>query len=786
MHPFQKEAFYAYADGYSGLINAPTGSGKTFSLAIPSILNYNQEKGVFLLWITPLRSLASEIQEAIATAAAQMEIAWQVGIRNGDTSPAERERQNRNMPQCLVITPESLHVLFTKKNYEQFFKQTNAVVVDEWHELLGSKRGVQTELAISRLKAINPKVKVWGISATIGNLQQAMEVLIPHNMKRVLIKSNIEKPIEVETILPDEIEKFPWAGHLGIRLLHKVLPVIDSARTTLIFTNTRSQSELWYQYLLDANPALGGLIAMHHGSLDYDIRLWVEQAIENGYLKAVVCTSSLDLGVDFKPVDTVIQIGSPKGVARFVQRAGRSNHSPGLPSKIYFLPTHALELIEAAALKEAIARKIVEERIPVVRAFDVLVQYAVTLAVGNGFNEKQLYDEVKTTHAYNTLDKEEWQKLLHFVVTGGPSLASYNEYRKVEKAENIYRVTNRKIAMQHRLSIGTIEFDSSLSVAYLNGKRVGSIEEYFISRLENGDNFMYAGKRLELVKVEGMTAYVKPATTNKKAAVPSWMGGRMSLTSEISDLLRKQLNKPWYNKDNTELNKLTPILQLQSERSVLPRASQLLIEQIETDEGYHVFIFPFEGRLIHEGMSMLLSYRWALKHASTISLAYNDYGFEMLSDQPIDMEEMLQSECFSTDNLEEHLYKSTNYTEIARRRFSNIAAIAGLLFKGYPQKVIKSRHLQASASLFFQVFKDYDNTNLLYRQAYEEALYNQLDAVRLRRALKRIQGQEIVLKYPEKISPFAFPILVDRLREQMSTEKLESRIRRLIAAQQQS
>lgn len=781
LHGFQKECLSAYLNGYSGLVNAPTGSGKTYSLAIPSILNHNpKKKGIHLLWITPLRSLANEIQEAIASASNALGNHWNVDIRNGDTSTKERARQKIEVPHCLVTTPESLHLLLAQKKHDFPFKNLDAVVVDEWHELLGTKRGVQTELAISRLRHINPKLKVWGISATIGNLQQAMEVLVPNPVKRKLIRSNQKKEILIETILPDTMEEFPWAGHLGIKLLEKVLPIIEKSNTTLIFTNTRSQSELWYQYILNANPELGGLLAMHHGSLDRQIREWVEQALESGYLKAVVCTSSLDLGVDFRPVDTVIQIGSPKGVARFVQRAGRSGHAPGLPSKIYFLPTHALEMVEAAALKEAVDHNIVEERIPVVRAFDVLVQYAITLAVGDGFDSKTLFNEVTSTHAFASIDQDEWAWVMGFVVSGGPSLASYNEYKKVEIVEGVYKVLNRKIAMQHRLSIGTIEFDNSLMVAYLNGRRIGSIEEYFISRLSQGDVFFFAGKTLELIKVEGMTAFVRNGNTTKKAAVPSWNGGRMSLTSEISDLLRKQLNKPWAHGNSPEMQKLGPLFELQSQRSLLPRSNQLLIESIKSDEGHHVFIFPFEGRMIHEGMSMLLAYRWSKIHTSTISLACNDYGFELLCNKPIDIQIALQNDWFGTDNLEEDLLKCTNYSEIARRRFSNIANIAGLMFKGYPNKIQKSRHLQASASLFFQVFKDYDNQNLLYKQAFEEAMYYQLDAVRLRSALKRIKGQEIIVKNIENFTPFAFPIMVDRLREQMSNEKLNDRIRRMI------
>ncbi len=780
MHPFQKRCFDAVFQGNDGLLNAATGSGKTYALAIPFLLKISENiKSLQFIWISPLRSLATEIQDAIASAARELGLNIQVAIRNGDSSPAERKRQKEQPPAVMVTTPESLHLMFTEKGSSQRFKNVKAIVVDEWHELLGTKRGVQTELAIAHIRHLSRETQVWGISATIGNLKEALEVLVPTGNDKVLIQAHIAKNIQMETLMPEHIEKFPWSGHLGIRLLPEVVKVIESSRSVLIFTNTRSQAELWYQYLLDYKPDLSGIMALHHGSLDREIREWVEQALENGYLKAVVCTSSLDLGVDFRPVDTVVQIGSPKGVARFIQRAGRSGHAPGLPSKIFFVPTHSLELIEAAALQQALITGEVEERIPVVRSFDVLVQYALTLATGDGLDPGQAYEEIRSTYAFSSIDEAEWNWLLDFIRTGGRSFSAYDSYQKVVWENGIFKVTNRRIAMQHRLSIGTIAFDTSMWVCTLSGKRIGMIEEYFISRLNAGDVFLFAGRKWELIRTEGTSAFVRKAEIHKKPNVPSWMGGRMSLSSEISALLRAQLNQSWpYT--SAEMKKLEPLMFHQAELSLVPRQNQLLIEYYETDEGHHVFIYPFEGRMIHEGMSMLLSYRYARMFPATISMAANDYGFELLSDQPIDVEAIVRQDWFSTENLEQHLSLCTNYTEIARKKFSNIAAIGGLLFKGYPQKQQKSRHLQTSASLIFEVFRTYDPDQLLYKQAYEEALYNQLDTVRLRKCLQRIAGQSICIHYPQSISPLAFPIMVDRLREQLSNEKIEERMKRMV------
>lgn len=781
--PFQQQCADAYWAGESGLLNAPTGSGKTYALALPAMLehkfNCKDQKGLYLLWITPLKALSADIRHAIQTAADELQTGWAVGLRNGDTDNTERARQKRNMPQCLVITPESLHVLLASKGYTDIFSRLGAVIVDEWHELLGSKRGVQVELALSRLRAIRPELKVWGISATIGNMEEAARVLLPPPTKPVFIQSQTPKRPTVHTVFPDAIETLPWAGHLGISMLDKVIPIIENSNTCLIFTNTRSQSEIWYQRLLEAQPSLAGRMAIHHGSLTREVRDWVEENLHSGLLKAVVCTSSLDLGVDFRPVDTVIQIGSPKGVARFVQRAGRSGHRPGETSHIWFVPTHSLELLEAAALKTAVAEDRVESRIPVVRAMDVLIQFLMTLAVSEGFYPDAIFQEITQTHAFESLTREEWQWMLSFLTTGGSGLQQYDDFHKVIVDENgCYKVISRRIAMQHRLSIGTIAGDTNVSVKILGGARLGTIEEYFISKLKEGDVFVFAGRMLEFIKLEGNTALVRKSSKTK-GLVPSWQGGRMSLTSELSFALRQKI-ETHSNPADEEVIALKPLFALQQERSHIPANNELLIEYVESNEGFHLFVFPFEGRMVNEGMAMLLAYRLGQIRPASFSIAMNDYGFELLCPEPIPWEEALEEDIFNTQNLITDLFSSTNYTEMTRRRFSDIARISGLVFKGTAEKPVKGRHLQANARLFFEVFKEYEPENLLLRQAEEEVLYNQLEEHRLRAALNRINQQKIIVRFPEKPTPFTFPIMVDRLREQMSNETLEARIERML------
>lgn len=791
--PFQKQTWKAFLDGKHGLLNAPTGSGKTYALWIPIVLQYLKEnpdyktkhvKGIKAIWITPLRALSVEIHQAAQRFADDLGTGLTVGIRSGDTSQSERAKQKRQMPDLLITTPESLMLLLASKDYDKTFKTLTAVVVDEWHELLGSKRGVQMELGLSRLKTISPKMRIWGISATIGNLEEAQDVLLgmdPEFRKNsVLIKAKQKSKIEVRSIIPKKMETFPWRGHLGLHLLEEIVPIIKASKTTIIFTNTRGQCEIWFQKLLEKHPEFAGEIAMHHGSIAKDTRLWVEQAIRNESLLAVVATSSLDLGVDFAPVETVIQIGGPKGVAKFLQRAGRSNHRPGEPSVIYFLPTHALELLEASALKRAVKDEVVEDRMPYLLSFDVLIQYLVTLAVSNGFFPKEIFPEIKNTFCFQGITDEQWNWCLNFITLGSQSLQAYDEYKKVEVTpEGLFKVESRQIAMMHRLSIGTIVSDSMMLVKYVSGGFIGTIEEWFISKMKPGDTFVFAGRTLELVRLRQMQAQVRKS--NKRSAnIVSFMGGRLPLSSQMSKILREEMQSEADHKRNTpELKALSDIFDRQERESIVPGENEFLIETFKTRDGYHSLFYPFEGRFVHEAMSSLLAYRISLLSPITFSLAYNDYGFELLSDQFLDIQTVLDNNLFSAEYLYQDLQKSLNYTELARRKFRDIAVISGMVFQGYPNKVIKTKHLQSNSQLLFDVFRDYEPDNLLYLQAYRETFEHQLEEGRLRLALERINTQEKIWKQCEKATPFSFPIITDGLRAKLSSEKLADRIKKM-------
>jgi ATP-dependent Lhr-like helicase len=791
--PFQKQTWDAFISGKNGLLNAPTGSGKTYALWVAIVLNYiksnpdyktKNKKGLKAIWITPLRSLSQEIAQTSQKFVDGIGLPFTVGIRSGDTSTKERAAQKKSLPDLLITTPESLHLLLATKDHVKLFQDCNAIIIDEWHELLGTKRGVQMELGLSRLAGINNNLRIWGISATIGNLEQARQVLLGVDSSRfresVLIKANLKKKIEVRSIIPESMDKFPWRGHLGLHLLEDVVKIINKSRSTLIFTNTRAQCELWFQALMHQHPEFAGEVAMHHGSINKETRIWVENAIRNESLKACICTSSLDLGVDFAPVETIIQIGSPKGVARFLQRAGRSGHQPGETSVIYFLPTHALELIEASALQKAVTTQAVEDRLPYLNCYDVLIQYLCTLAVSGGFDPKEIYPEVKATFCYQELTYEEFEWCLKFIVYGSSSLASYDEYKKVSIDEDgRYFIDDRGIAMRHRLQMGTIVTGTDISVKYVTGGYIGSIEEYFISQLSRGDVFVFAGRTLEFVRLKAMVAQVRNSA-RKKGKVTSWMGSRMPLSSKLGELLREEMqNFQSESKRTPEVKALKDIIARQQEESIVPQNHEFLIETFKTREGYHSVFYPFEGRLVHMAMAGLIAYRISLLQPISFSLAYNDYGFEILSDQEFDMQNVLDNNLITSEMILEDLEASVNATELAKRKFRDIAVIAGLVFTGYPNKAVKVKHLQSSSQLLFEVFRDHEPDNLLFRQAYTETYEQEIEEYRLREAFERIENQTIVWKACERPTPFSFPIITDRLREKLSSEKLADRIKRM-------
>jgi ATP-dependent Lhr-like helicase len=769
------------AAGRSGLLHATTGSGKTYAVWM-GVLDRARtgDAGLQALWLTPMRALAADTARALALPLPERAPRWSVGLRSGDTPAAERARQDRKLPHALVTTPESFTLLLTRADAHERLGGVHTVIVDEWHEMVGNKRGVQVQLALARLKRWNPQLVVWGLSATLGNLDEAMQMLLARD-DGALVRGKVDKPLVVDTLLPHDPGRFSWGGHLGAQMEQPVVQEIERSGTTLVFTNVRSQAEIWYQMLLRSRPDWAGQIALHHGSLDRSVREWVEAGLKAGTLKAVVATSSLDLGVDFLPVERVLQIGSAKGVARLLQRAGRSGHQPGRVSRVTLVPTNTLELVEAVAARRAVLAQRIEQRHAPDKPLDVLVQHLVSMALGGGFRADELFDEVRSAYSYRALTREEFQWALDFVSRGGVSLKAYPQYHRVVLGDDgVYRVPDRGIAMRHRLQVGTIVSEASMLVKWMSGGTIGQIEEGFIARLNKGDHFVFAGRVLEYVRTQDMAAYVRKAT-KKTGIVPAWAGGKMPLSSELADATLAALESARQGDFfEPELQAARPMLDAQQRLSRLPTPKTLLVEQFQSREGHHVFVYPFAGRHVHMGLASLLAWRLSRHAPNTFSLSVNDYGFELLAAEPLDVRSVLDQRVFDETDLLADVMASLNSSELALRRFREIARVAGLVFTGYPGAPKSTKQLQASSSLFYEVFRKYDPQNRLLGQAEGEVLAQELDIRRLKASLKRMRAlrmEAVTLRAP---SPFALALMVERFREQLTTQKLADRLARIL------
>jgi ATP-dependent Lhr-like helicase len=779
---FQRQVWAAMRAGRSGLLHATTGSGKTYAVWLGALARQTSFTGLQVLWLTPMRALAADTARALQQPLADLAPQWRVGLRTGDTPAAERARQDRRLPTALVTTPESLTLLLTRERSREDFGALQVVIVDEWHELIGNKRGVQVQLALARLRLWNPQLVVWGLSATLGNLDEAQRALLGprHAGEGRLVQGRLDKPLQVDTLLPHEPGRFSWGGHLGAQMLQPVVDEIERSSTTLVFTNVRSQAETWYQLLLNARPDWAGSLALHHGSLDKSVREWVEAGLKAGSLRAVVATSSLDLGVDFLPVERVLQIGSAKGVARLLQRAGRSGHQPGRASRVTLVPTNTLELVEAVAARRAALAGRVEAREAPDAPLDVLVQHLVSMALAGGFEAEAMFRELRGAWSYRKLSREAFQWALDFVVRGGSSLQAYPEYHRVVLQDGRYRVTSRGIALRHRLQVGTIVADASMQVKWLSGGTLGTVEESFIARLKKGDCFVFGGRVLEYVRTQDMAAYVRKATRTR-GIVPAWSGGRMPLSSELADATLRVLDGcaqgDWLE---PELQSAQPMLQAQLRLSKLPTPKTLLVERLRSREGHHLFIYPFAGRLVHLGLASLLAWRFSRGTPNSFSLSVNDYGFELLAADEPALDSLHTRTLFDEAELLADVLASLNSGELAQRRFREIARVAGLVFSGYPGAPKSTRQLQASSSLFFEVFRKYDPGNRLLGQAEAEVLSQELQIARLRTALKRMRKLRLDFVELATPSPFSLPLMVERFREQLTTEKLADRLARIL------
>jgi ATP-dependent helicase Lhr and Lhr-like helicase len=798
---FQQRAWRAFEDGLSGLICAPTGSGKTLAAtggplqqAMATIDNSRAQYGVRILWVTPLRALASDTARHLIEPVQALLPHWRVGLRTSDASAKDRTAAQKGRVQLLVITPESLAILLSQEVASASFATLQAVVVDEWHELLASKRGVLLQLNLARLRQLAPKMQIWGVSATIGNAHQACEVLVRERAPSqiTIVRDERCKPFELHTLLPPETVRLPWAGHLGLANLGEVLQQVLSNESTIIFTNTRAQAELWFNALASIWPLDAEQLQIHHGSLDQAMRQKVEAALRQRTVRCVVATSSLDLGVDFPAVDLVMQIGGAHSVSRLMQRAGRAKHRPGVPVSITTVATQAMDVCEFAATRLLAQKQSIESRAPWRLCLDVLSQHVMSVSLAGGFESAALLEEVRTTDAFAQLDAVSWQQVLDFLVQGGQALEAYPQYRRLMCDEGgRYVPIDAKVARRHRLAIGTITEQSMVKVQFLRGAKLGSVEEAFINKLVPGDVFNFAGRSLELFRVENMTAWVRKSS-QKGTRTPAWTGGSLPFSGQVGNAMKELLAAACYERSADqppEMHYLQPLVDLQKERTHVPAGKELLVECITTKDrkrrgsqggvGSAWFIYPFAGRALHEGLALLIAHRLAKKQPNTFTWACTHIGLMLMPAQAVDIEHFDWTDLLNPDQLVQDLAAAVNFSELARRRFREVAQIAGLLNAKIPGMSFNTRQLQVSAGLLFDVLSKYDAQHVLLQAARQEAMERDLLLMDLAALLEQLQRHTVVIKSSPKHTPFSFGIWAESMRGQLSNESWADRIQRM-------
>lgn len=789
-----QEAMWSAATGRrEGLLSVPTGMGKTYAayLGPLALLTASPRRGLTILWITPLKAMARDLERALAEPVEDLGLPVTVASRTGDTPERVRRRLRRNLPEVLLTTPESLTLLLSYEDAGSQFAALDTVIVDEWHELVGTKRGTQTELALARLRHFSPGVRTWALSATLANPEQMAAAAVGTGGEPVVITGPDRPQLEVRTLLPPADTFLPWFGFMGSSMFDAVVDALEPERATLIFTNTRNQAERWYRAIIERRPEWFARSGLHHGSIDLTERARVEAGLADGEVSLVVCTSSLDLGVDFAPVDQVVQIGSPRGIARFLQRAGRSGHRPGVSSRILLVPTHAMQLAEFAALQRALEDGTVESRRPLDAPIDVLVQHLVTCALGGGFAADELFREVRSTVAYRSLPRSAFDWSLQFLEHGGSALASYPQYRRIARGEDgRYRIASDRLARIHRGSIGTITSDGVLRVRFRNGRQLGHVDERSVTGLKPGQRFLFAGRALELVLMREGDVWVRPARSADH--VPKWTGDELPLSEPLSDaleaLLREVRDTLAARGDDLEalgpeMVALTRLFRVQARAAAIPDGRHVLAEICHTARsGSHLFLFCFGGRLAHQGLASLLAWRLSREAPLTFAVSVNDYALELHCPTRCDFAAALQDPAlFSTEGLDAHALGAVNAAELGRRRFRRIARVAGLVFEGWPAARKTARQLQTSAGLLYDVLARHEPDNLLLEQARREVLDAYFDAERLTGVLERINRDGLEVVESARPSPMAFPLVLDRVEARVSSESARQRLERMRA-----
>ncbi|EKF20102.1 ligase-associated DNA damage response DEXH box helicase [Nitratireductor pacificus] len=779
--------------GRSALLIAPTGAGKTLAGFLPALTDLagrpkakpgEARRGVHTLYISPLKALAVDIQRNLAMPVAEMSLPITIETRTGDTPSHKRQRQKHAPPDILLTTPEQLALLIASPDADRFFSDLRFVVLDELHSLVISKRGHLLSLGLARLRALRPALQAIGLSATVAEPEALRRWLVPQDppgaMADIVTVAGGAKP-DISILETDD--RVPWSGHSARYAIPKVYEAIRAHRTTLLFVNTRSQAELLFRELWRINDD-NLPIALHHGSLDVGQRRKVEKAMETNSLRAIVATSTLDLGIDWGDVDLVVHVGAPKGASRLAQRIGRSNHRMDEPSRAILVPANRFEVMECRAALEANYLGAQDTPPLVEGALDVLAQHVLGAACAAPFDADRLHAEIVSAAPYAALDRPTFDRIVDFVATGGYALKSYERYARIRRTkEGLWRVSNPRVAQQYRLNVGTIVEAPMLNIrmtrrgrggAARGGPVLGKVEEYFLETLSPGDTFLFSGRVLRFEGIRENECYVSTGT-GEDAMVPSYAGGKFPLSTYLAGEVRAMLADP--KRWKTLPSQVSEWLALQRDKSVLPRREDLLVETFPRGNRHYMVLYPFEGRLAHQTLGMLLTRR--LERAGTHPLGFvaSDYAIAvwslndmsaMLRDGSLGLAALLDEDMLG-DDLEAWIADSW----LLKRTFRNCALISGLVEKRHPGQEKSGRQVTVSADLIYDVLRAHEPDHILLRATWADAALGLLDVRRLGEMLSRVRGR-IVHKSLDRISPLAVPIMLEIGKEAVAGDANEA------------
>ncbi len=739
--------------GRHALLVAPTGAGKTLAGFLPTLAELADAPGdgLHTLYISPLKALAVDVQRNLLNPIAEMGLDIRVETRTGDTPSDRKARQRVKPPHILLTTPESLSLLLSYPDADRLLASLRTIVIDEVHAFAAGKRGDLLALCLARLQRLSPGLRRVALSATVADPDDYRAWLAPDgDIDAVtLVQGDPGADPRIEILLPEG--RIPWSGHSGRYAAPQVMAQIEAHATTIVFCNTRSLAELIFQDLWKSNER-SLPIGVHHGSLAVEARRKVEQAMADGRLRALVATASLDLGVDWGNVDCVIQMGAPKGSSRLLQRIGRANHRLDEPSEAIVVPGNRFEYLEARAALDAVEAGELDTELFRPGALDVLAQHLMACACAEPFDAADMLQEVRAALPYSALDAETFDRVLHYIAEGGYALRAYDRFKRLTKgADGLWRVSHPRFVQQHRLNAGIIVDAPTLDVRFRNGRKLGTVEEYFASTLSTGDTFFFAGLSLEVERIELTDLIVR--ASSRPARIPTYVGTRMALSTNLAQRVRTFLHDraqwPRFPADVREW------LEIQGRRSRLPEPGQLLIETFPHEGRHYMVAYSFEGWNAHQSLGMLITRRMEALGLKPIGFVSNDYALACYGLEPITDPAAL----FSPDILEHEFVEWVQGSNLLKRAFREVAVIGGLVERQHPGKRKSGKQVTFSTDLIYDVLRKYEPTHLLLQAAWEDARARMTDVGRLATLLETAQAR--MLHVPlERISPLAVPVMV--------------------------